>query len=236
MALSANTNRNLFGLTALSAWVGFGLSLVIEIFGWVKVKATDPITPDSQFGHVGNYADGLAGAGHRLSDLFSYFTTWSQIVVGIVFTLLWLKPTREQKWLKPALIDALIMITITGIVYNALIGPFYPPRGLNKLSSPIEHTLTPVLAIVVFLVAGPRGWFSIRAMKQALVLPIIYIFYTLIRGAFINQYPYDFLDVVSHGYMYVMIFILGILTFAILIMWIYMLIDRRLNRKNVTAS
>lgn len=220
-----------FGLVALSAWIGFGLSFVIELFGLVKTKAYDPPVPTSQFGHVGHYADGLAGAPARLADLLSYFTIWSQIVVGVVATLLFLNPNRDGKWFRIAYLDAVLMITVTGVVYNLLLGPNYPPQGLNKISSPIEHTWTPILMVAAFLIVGPKGWIKARIIPKVIVLPIIYVIYTLIRGAIIDMYPYDFFDVVSYGYSYVITFVLGILAASLIVLGFYWLIDSRFAKR-----
>lgn len=235
MALSTSAKRNLFGINALSAWIGLGMSTIIELFGLVEIKFSDGSSPVSQFGHQGDYASGLAGGPERLFDLFSYFTIWSQIMVGVVMTLLYLNPARDGKLFRVFRIDSILMITVTGVVYNLLLGPNYPPQGLNQISSPIQHTLTPLLTVLVFLVAGPRGWFTLKNVAKALVVPIIYVFYTLFRGAIIDKYPYDFFDVVSFGYAYVLVFVLGILFASIIVSGIYWGIDKALTKKPVTT-
>lgn len=223
--------KSLYGITALSAWSGLALSFVIELFGLVKVKLYEPPIPESQFAHFGNYADGFAGAPERLLDLFSYFTIWSQIVVGVVAVLLFKNPNRDGKWMRIALLDAVLMITVTGVVYNLLLGPNFPAQGLNKISSPIEHTWTPILMVIAFLVTGPHGWINKQIIPKVLALPIIYVVYTLIRGAIINSYPYDFFDVVSYGYSYVVTFVLGILLASMIVLSIFWLIDSRAAKR-----
>ena len=231
MAISTKTKRNLFGINALSAWLGFGMSFLIELFGLVKTPkyADEPVT--SLFGHFGDYADGLAGAPERIIDLFSYFTIWSQIAVGIIMTLLYLNPTRDGKLFRVMRIDTVLMITVTGVVYNLLLGPNYPPQGLNQISSPIQHTITPLITVLIFIIAGPRGWFNLKNIVAALVLPIVYVFYTLFRGAIIDKYPYDFFDVVVNGYANVIVFVLGILFASIIVAVFYWGIDKALTKK-----
>jgi hypothetical protein len=223
MALSANTRRNLFGLNAASAWLGFGFSFVIELF---YLEPYDSPTASLYGGHVA----GWSGAFNRIVDLLSYFTIWSQIVVGVVMTLLFLNPTRDGKVFRIFRIDSVLMITVTGIVYNILIGPKFPPQGLNVYSSFLEHTLTPLLTVIIFVVAGPRGWFARKSVIAGLYLPIAYIFYALIRGAIIHQYPYDFMDVVTYGYVSVIITVLLILVFALLMLVGFWALDARLSR------
>ncbi len=224
MAKIHEHRRAAFGINALSAWLGFGMSLVIEIFGLVKIDPSTNKTPASEFGYVGHYADGLAGAPARVIDLLSYFTIWSQIVVGIVMTMLWLKPNRDEPWLRWLRLSSIMMIIVTGVVYNLLLGPNFPPVGLNKISSAIEHTITPIITVVVFFIWGPRSWFSPKNIMKALLIPIAYVIYTLIRGAIVGLYPYGFFDVVTNGYVSVLVFVGGILVAAIvvkLMLWAY---------------
>ena len=223
MAISANTRRNLFGLTALSAWFGFGLSLIIEIFYLVPYKSAVPSL-------YGTHPAGWSGSFGRVIDLLSYFTIWSQLVVGIVMSLLFLNPIRDSPRLRVFLVDAVLMISVTGIVYNLMIGPKFPPQGLNVYSSFLEHTFTPILMVLVFLVVGPRDWFTKLTVRQGLYLPIGYIFYALIRGSVIDQYPYDFIDVVQYGYFVVIITVLAILTAALVMLLLYWLIDSKLTK------
>lgn len=225
------TRKYAYGVVALSAWTGFGLSVIIETFGLVKPKLYDPPIPASQFAYFENYQDGLAGAPERLIDLLSYFTIWSQIVVGIVATLLFLNPNRDGKLFRVVFLDAVLMITVTGVVYNLLLGPNYPPQGLNKISSPIEHTWTPIFMVVAFLLFGPRGWIKASIIPKVLALPIIYVVYTLLRGAVINSYPYDFFDVVSYGYAYVLIFVASILAASLVVLSLFWFIDSRVRSR-----
>lgn len=230
MAISTNVRRNLYGLNALSAWVGFGLSFIIELFYLVEAPAT--MSPSL----YGNHPAGWEGATGRIADLMSYFTIWSQIVVGVVMTMLYLNPNRDSQRFRIFRVDSVLMIAVTGIVYNVLIGPKFPPQGLNVYSSFLEHTLTPLITVLVFLFVGPRGWFSRQTVLAGLYLPIAYIFYALIRGAFIGQYPYDFMDVVSYGYGSVIVTVLAILVASLVMLSVFWFIDAKLSASKASGT
>jgi hypothetical protein len=85
------------------------------------------------------------------------------------------------------------------------------------------------------VIAGPRGWITLKNIVAALVVPIVYVFYTLTRGAIIGKYPYDFFDVITEGYAYVLIFVMGILFASIIVAGFYWGIDKVLSRKPKTA-
>ena len=225
MAITVNTRRNLFGFNALSAWLGFGFSFVIELF---YLEPYTSLTPSLYGGH----APGWPGAFCRIVDLLSYFTIWSQLVVGVVMTLLFLNPARDGRLFRIFRVDSILMITVTGIVYNLLIGPNFPPQGLNVYSSFLEHTLTPLLTVIIFVAAGPHGWFTRKSVLAGLYLPITYIFYALIRGAIVHQYPYSFMDVIKYGYVSVLITVLAILVASLVMLVGFWALDARLHRSS----
>jgi hypothetical protein len=166
MALSTTTRKSLFGINALSAWIGLGMSTFIELFGLVEPARFTGDPPHFLVVWTqGDYASGLAGAPERLIDLFSYFTIWSQIVVGVVMTLLYLNPGRDGKLFKVFRIDSILMITVTGVVYNLLLGPNYPPQGLNQISSPIQHTITPLITVLVLLLLAHEVGSHLRTLR-----------------------------------------------------------------------
>jgi apolipoprotein N-acyltransferase len=146
-------------------------------------------------------------------------------------TLLWRNPNRSEPWLKWLRLDSVMMIAVTGIVYNILLGPAYPPVGLNKISSPIEHTITPLITVIVFFAFGPRGWFSWSNIGKALLIPIGYVIYTLIRGVIIGMYPYGFFDVVVNGYVGVLSFVGAILVASLVVMLIFWAIERAVSNR-----
>ena len=86
--------------------------------------------------------------------------------------------------------------------------------------------------MIVFLVAGPRGRLAWRTIPEALVLPLVWVSYSLVRGAVIGAYPYPFIDVVRLGYGQVLINVVGIAVFGVIIGAIFVAIDRWLSRRH----
>ena len=204
------TARVLFAITAVVLWIGQILSAILSAFDYYPVNTTDP-------GLYGNNPLGMAGFLGREIDHFSYFTIWSNITVAVVMTLLYLDPSRDNKLFRIVRLDSLLMITVTGLVYHLLIAPYYQPESFNIVSNRLEHYITPVLTILVWVIAGPRKWIKLSYIPAALVIPIIWVGYTFLRGAFINQYPYGFIDVVELGYLSAIITVFVILLFGFLI-------------------
>ena len=102
--------RLIFGLNALCAWIGWGGILLINIFDLIPSRTLG----DPAFANlVGHSEPGFAGSIGRVYDSFSYFTNWSNLIVGITMTLLWRNPLRAGPVFTLLRNSGLLMITMT---------------------------------------------------------------------------------------------------------------------------
>jgi hypothetical protein len=215
--------RVAFGVNAVVAWLGVALTVAISAAGWYT-----PQPPEA--GLYGVHPDGAAGVVSRLSDTVSYFTIWSNVVVAVSVTLLARRSVPVTAWGRVLRLDALLMITITAIVYQALLAPSAVVVGWSRLTDPILHQVTPLLTVLVWLLVGPRGWVSWRVVLGSLVIPLAWIGWMLARGAVVGAYPYDFANVAELGYAQVAMTLLGILTFGFAVAAVYWGLDAALRR------
>ena len=210
---------------AIVAWFAIALVAVLSAAGQFA-------QPDEIKGRLfGRHPDGVPGVISRLCDTFSYFTIWSGVVVAIAFTLLALRPGVDSLLHRVLLLDALLMITITTIVYWAMLAANDTWSGWSIFTSPLQHAIVGVLAIGVWLSVGPRGWLTFRLLPYALVIPLVWIAWTLLRGNVIGAYPYDFTDVATLGYGRVAVTLSAILIVGLLIAAGYCALDRMLSRR-----
>ncbi len=213
--------RILYAATALSAVVGTVLAFVIAGLGTEIHRVDKP-------GLFDDYGQDAIG---RLADLAAYFTEWSNVLVAIVFALLAIRTADRGRLVRVLLFDALLMIIVTGLVYNAILAPAMAPRhGWDLLSTTLAHTVTPLLAVIVWAVFGPRGWLHRGLILPALVIPIVWVILTLIRGAIIDAYPYGFINVVELGYPMALINVGVILLIGIAICFALIGMDRLARR------
>lgn len=152
----------------------------------------------------------------------SYFTILSNVLVMIVSFLLMRNPNRTGRIFQVVHFDALIMITVTGLVYALVLAPLWHPTGLSIVSNTGLHYLAPPLFVLGFAVFGPRPRFSFKLLGSALVIPIAWLVYTLIHGAIISWYPYPFIDVSVLGYGQVAINVVAIVIGSLIIGAIYL--------------
>lgn len=206
---------------------GGGFLLVLALSGTGQFAEVAPV--GNVYGPP--YPAGFAGAWSRMSDTVSYFTEWSNVVVAVAMCLLWRDPRRDSYWRRVLRADSLLMITVTAIVYALLLAPAEHPTGWSVFTNPLQHIVVPAVTVLVFLVWGPRGWFSWRVVAGALIIPVAWIVWMLARGAVVGAYPYDFVDPVAHGSAAVAATIGQILIFGVLVALLYWAIDLLLMRR-----
>ena len=216
------TARVLFAITAAVLWIGQILSAILSGTDYYPVNTTDP-------GLYGDNPLGAAGFLGREIDHFSYFTIWSNLLAAVIFTMLAINPNRTGSLFRVLRLDAIVMMIVTGIVYNALLNTG-GHEGWDFWSNGIQHTWGPILVFLVFVISGPRGWISSSTIFAALILPILWLAYALIRGSVIGAYPYDFLDVNANGMASVLAFVAQIVVFAIILGYLLLLIDKLMSK------
>jgi hypothetical protein len=117
------------------------------------------------------------------------------------------------------------MITVTAIVYAVVLAPTQQVTGWSVLTNPWQHVVVPALTVLLFLLWGPRRWISWRVCLAALVVPMGWVAWMLVRGAVVDAYPYPFVNAAELGYGRVAVNILGILGFGIVLALLYWALD-----------
>ena len=216
------TARVLFAITAAVLWIGQILSAILSAIDYYPVNTTD-------LGLYGDNPLGAAGFIGRELDHFSYFTIWSNLLAAVIFTMLAINPDRRGSLFRVLRLDAIVMMIVTGIIYNVLLNAG-GHEGWDFWSNSIQHIWGPLLVFFVFVIAGPRGWITSSTIFASLILPILWLAYALIRGSVIGAYPYGFLDVNAHGMTSVLAFVAQIVVFAIILGYLLMLIDKIMRK------
>jgi hypothetical protein len=135
--------------------------------------------------------DVAAGPGVSDADYFSYFTVLSNLFAVAMLLYGALRAARERSRAVELLRGAAVVyILTTGIVYLLLLSghaPTYP--WVNA----ILHYLMPVSVTLDWLLDPPRVRLDLaRTIVLWMAFPLVYIVYTLARGAIVGWYPYFF--------------------------------------------
>ena len=175
---SEGAARLWFGTTALCVVAGVALSVYTAVHG------------------PGHFTSGV----QRGFNTFAFFTIQSNLIVGGTTLLLALNPERTSNVFRVFRLIGLVAITVTGVVYHVALASVLDLDGIHQLGNQLVHTVVPVLAVVGWLMFGPRDLTSGHVARLSLLFPVLWLAFTLTRGSVVHWYPYPFIDVTRIGY------------------------------------
>ena len=216
------TTRRVYAIAAGITWFGLALGMVLTVF---NVYPPVDVQPNS----LGVNADGVAGLFGRVVDSLSYFTNLSNVLVAVVLTMLARDPERGGRVWHAVRMDSLVMISITGLIYAIVLAPDAQVEGLDIIVNAIKHYIVPIMTVFLWLLVGPRRQLTFASIFTALIIPVAWAFYTLIRGEFISAYPYGFLNVVAYGLPAVLTNIAGVAALGVVLGLLFWAVDRLLS-------
>jgi len=177
--MNERTARIWFGATAFVVFFG----LVVQLF----------VVADLETGFFDTTTE-------RVLNVFAFFTIQSNIILGVTCLLLALDPRRSSLVFRVFRLTGLVAITITGVVYHSALAHLVELDSWALVADHATHTISPIMGVAGWLMFGPRGLTSARVVWLSAVFPVAWCFFTLIRGAIIDWYPYPFIDVGALGY------------------------------------
>jgi len=150
---------------------------------------------------VADYTEGFFDStAERVLNVFAFFTIQSNIIVGITCVLLAVNPDRSSTVFRVFRLAGVDAITITGIVYHSVLAQLLDLESWALVADHALHTISPIMAVVGWLMFGPRGLISPRIVWLSAIFPVCWCIFTLVRGEMVGFYPYPFIDVGALGY------------------------------------
>jgi len=137
----------------------------------------------------------------RVIRFVGYFTVLSNLLVaGTSWTVASSRSPLASRFARILYVDALVGIAVTGIVHWVLLRPLLSLEGADWWADKLLHVAVPLLAVLAWVAVGPRGLVRASEIGWAVLPPIVWLGYTLVRGAATGFYPYPFLNADHHGY------------------------------------
>ena len=133
-------------------------------------------------------------------NFFSYFTIQSNIIAAVVLFYMVLRPANESVAFARIRGAATLYMATTGIVYALLLSgnPAAVAITLPWVNA-VLHQLMPVYMVADWIASPPRHRLGFRESLLFLIYPIVWLVYTLPRGAITGWYPYPFLNPAKAG-------------------------------------
>lgn len=160
----------------------------------------------------------------------SYFTILSNLgVIAVCVTAL---RGADGFFSRPRVRGAIALyIGVTGLIYLLILRHLWQPQGLQWWADTGLHYATPLLYVGWWLAAAPHGRLNLRDAVAWLLFPLLYLAWVLLRGAWLGEYPYPFIDAGKLGYARTAINATGILVVFLLLGGILLALDRLLSRR-----
>jgi hypothetical protein len=156
------------------------------------------------------FRDSVLDGGFSWVSYFSFFTILSNISAIAVFLLgAWPRTSVRDPWLFGFVRGAVtVYMTITFVVSEVLL------RGVEgggpQWILDIEHRVMPAAVLLDWLLMPPARRIGVRRAMAWLIIPVVYLVYSEVRGAVVHFYPYPFLDPRPHGVLHVLVSCLGV--------------------------
>lgn len=134
---------------------------------------------------------------------FGYFTVLSNIFVALVASArVTAKCTQEPHWLarETTLGCATTAIVLVGLGYHLLLRKIWDPQGWQWTADVVLHYVVPMLTLFYWMLLRHSQRLPAWLPMAWCVYPVAYLAYALVRGTWLNSYPYPFIDVKVLGY------------------------------------
>ena len=130
----------------------------------------------------------------RVFSISTFFTVWSAGVAAFAALFVALQPDGETAAIRTLWVTAVMMTTLTAVIYQMYMYMDVPQLGIYSLVNTLMHRVVPALTVGTFLVAGPRGWINPGTIGKAFIIPSLWLLYTIGAGHFAHAYPYIFMN------------------------------------------
>ena len=133
------------------------------------------------------------GVGLGTLRFITYFTILSNIAVALVaFTAASARPGFfAQARVRGAVA---LYIGVTGSIYFFILRHLWQPQGAQWWADTALHYAVPLLYLSWWGLCAPHGVLRWHALPRWLLFPLAYLGWVLLRGAWVHEYPYPFLD------------------------------------------
>lgn len=169
-------------------------------------------------------------------DTFVYFWTYFTHLTNLWLLVCYVAAITEWRGLslfrRPTMLaSAAAFITLVMLFYHFLLAPYIRMEGALLVATYLLHYVAPLMYLAWWVFGVPHGRLGWGRLPLILLPGVLYIVWVLLRGAVVNEYPYDILDVSKNGYAGVAIGVLILLVAVAIFAAILIGADKLLGRR-----
>ena len=134
--------------------------------------------------------------------MLRYFTVITNLFVALLFTASALDNTAIAS--PRRLAGVTLAILLVGVLFHLLLRGMVQLSGGARLADTLNHSVTPLLCVLYWLVLAPKGHLRRSDPLIWSVYPLVYLIYGMVRGWLEGAYAYPFLDLGKLGWLEVL--------------------------------
>jgi hypothetical protein len=171
--------------------------------------------------------------GFSLINFLSYFTNLSNLfaaivlIAGAIYLITDREPTVREDIIRGT---SVVCMALVGVVFSLLLrntdlGHLLPWVNL------VLHYIMPIVIVFDWLYQPPKNKLQMGQIVYWLIFPLIYLAYSIVRGAIMGFYAYPFFNPEkSGGYAGVALYCIGIAVMFFIFSWLLMTAGNKLKR------
>ena len=171
-------------------------------------------------------------SGFSVVNFFSYFTNLSNIfagivlIVGAIYLIKRRQPTVAEDIIRGS---SIVCMALVGIVFGVLLRDVDLGNLLPWVNT-VTHYIMPVVVVLDWLYQPPQSKLTVKQIAYWLIFPLLYLAYSIIRGAIVGFYAYPFFNpdkVGGHGG--VLLYSVAILSVFLFVSWLLLTLGNKLK-------
>lgn len=179
---------------------------------------------------------GVAIKSELLIRFFSYFTIDSNFLVAICstttlcFPKTWIGKFFSKSSVKTAIT---VYILVVALIYNAVLRFLWELQGWSIVLNELLHVVVPFMFLFYWIYFVPKNQLKWTDVWAWLIYPLVYVLFVLVRGSYVDFYPYPFLNVTELGLEKVLVNCVMVTLLFLLLFVIFIAIGIRSSRKTI---
>jgi hypothetical protein len=174
--------------------------------------------------------------GFSLTNFFSFFTNLSNLFAAIILILgaIYLIKRREST-VKDDIIrgTSVACMALVGMVFSVLLRDVDLGHLLPWVNI-LLHYIMPIVIVIDWLYQPPKNKLKLGQIVYWLIFPLLYLAYSIIRGAILGFYAYPFFNPAkSGGYGGVALYCIAIAATFFFFSWLLIAVGNKLNKECV---
>jgi hypothetical protein len=109
----------------------------------------------------------------RIANIFCFFTVLSNLLLAATNAVLVADPDRRSSLFSGLRLSGVLSMIVTGVVFHLALRGLHDLHGTAAAADFLLHTVSPLMAIVSWVVVGPRGVISRRVIGLTMIYPVL---------------------------------------------------------------